>query len=474
MHDGFRTLCSAAVEGRLTEAETRQLEDLVRASPEALRYYTEFLHTHAVLTWNAGECENTRHTEPGSRYQEPLTGSPQTRIWRRRFLVACTVAASLLVAILFLRPVHPNSSAFATLADTKADKWGGGTLPTIQGSRLGAGRLHLAEGLATLVFDNGARVRIEGPAELELVSISHCILHGGRLVAKVPPPAIGFVVDTPTAQLIDLGTEFGVNVRDNQTADVQVFNGLVDAKHRATGKIERMPTGQGLTFEADAVHPFDPLSETPPATTTPRLGDSRSDILTLTTAMGQGQDGYIQPPIETDHRSDVLMLVKSTTTKSSSYNRKGYLRIDLNPLRGQTIHEARLSLTASPTGIGFASEVPDATFTVYGLTEESLDHWNIRTMTWTNAPAHSPIPTAVNRTQAIPLGTFQIPQAVQSGVYSIEGDALVDFLNRDTNGLATFIIVRDTLGSGRQDYVHGFANRNHPTLTPPTLKVSVR
>ncbi|MCZ2340806.1 MAG: DNRLRE domain-containing protein [Bacteroidales bacterium] len=469
MDDELRALCSAAVEGRLTDAETQRLEVRVRSAPEALRFYTAFLHMHAVLTWNAGGSE----THPSS--PEPQQLGPQVRTWRRRFLVACTLAACLLVAIFLVRSRDTSPVAFATLTDAKADKWGGGTLPTVIGSRLGTGRLHLVEGLATLSFDNGARVRLEGPAELELVSGSHCTLHGGRLVAKVPPPAIGFVVDTPTAKLIDLGTEFGVNVRDHQTADVQVFNGLVDAQHHATGKIERMPTGQGLTFETNAVRPFDPLMETPPATQAPPpLGGNRSDILTLTTTMGQGQDGYIQPPVETDHRSDVLILVKSTRTQSSNYNRKGYLKIDLTPLQGRKIQEARLTLTASPTGIGFASEVPDATFTVYGLTEESLDPWDMRTMTWANAPAHSPVPTTVNRKQASPLGTFSIPQAVQSGVYVIEGTALVDFLNRDTNGLATFIIVRDTLGSGRQDYVHGFANRNHPTLTPPTLKVTVR
>lgn len=45
-------------------------------------------------------------------------------------------------------------------------------------------------------------------------------------------------------------------------------------------------------------------------------------------------------------------------------------------------------------------------------------------------------------------------------------------MNRDTNGMATFVLVRETAGSGRSCMVHGFAGRNHPTLPPPTLKVS--
>jgi hypothetical protein len=71
------------------------------------------------------------------------------------------------------------------------------------------------------------------------------------------------------------------------------------------------------------------------------------------------------------------------------------------------------------------------------------------------------------------LGKFEIPQGTQSGTRSISGEKLVDFLNRDTNQMATFILVRETAGSGRTDYVHGFANKNHPTLPPPTLKLGV-
>ncbi|WP_406700524.1 hypothetical protein V5E97_17095 [Singulisphaera sp. Ch08] len=38
--------------------------------------------------------------------------------------------------------------------------------------------------------------------------------------------------------------------------------------------------------------------------------------------------------------------------------------------------------------------------------------------------------------------------------------------------MATFIIVRETKGSGRMDLVHGFAGKHHPQLLPPTLKLT--
>ena len=69
------------------------------------------------------------------------------------------------------------------------------------------------------------------------------------------------------------------------------------------------------------------------------------------------------------------------------------------------VTDAQLTLTYTPTGMGFASEVPDATFAVYGLTDESLDDWDERGLRllqlfhcwawdnllfWTLVPGHRP------------------------------------------------------------------------------------
>ena len=125
----------------------------------------------------------------------------------------------------------------------------------------------------------------------------------------------------------------------------------------------------------------------------------------------------------------------------------------------------------TPTGLGFASEVPDATFTVYGLTDETLDDWDEATIRWANAPANRPGGASPDPDRVVKLGSFEMVQGVLTGTRSISGPVLAEFLNRDTNGLATFILVRDTRGSGRSDLVHGLANKHHPTLPPPTLKL---
>lgn len=461
----LKILCEAAVEDRLTADQLHRLEQLVLENPEARQYYVEHLHLHACLHWAPANAER------GPRDGKPKVIHRSSLLTRRSALIGGLLAASVMFVVWLAWP--KDRTTLATLVPGKGCKWDGGSLPTEEGAKLGVGRLRLAEGVARVVFHSGAEVTLEAPAELELVSSKRCILHDGRLVAKVPEPAIGFTVDTPTAVLEDRGTEFGVHVRDGQ-ADVQVFNGMVEVRHHGSGKAERLMTGKNRRFGPDTVADFDPQAEGPIGPTL-RPVDAGARVYQISSAMGRGRDAYVQPlfPSPTNS-SDVLLLVKNSLAKSPDYLRKAYIGLDLAPLAGTKILEAQLAFTMVPTGMGFASEVPDATFVVYGLTDESLDDWDEKAIRWQNAPANRPGGAEVDPARTVRLGTFQAAQGVQKGTRTISGQALVDFLNRDTNSLATFILVRETPGSGRCDLVHGFAGKNHPTLPPPTLKVTAR
>lgn len=475
-HGELQQLCEAVIEDRLTVPQRDRIEELIATHPEAKRFYVEYLHQHACLAWSAAQPDFLQRGETSQPQPMPASRpSDFASALSRRRLLAITLAAALLLAAgwYFLAPPR-GQGELATLAHSKGCKWDGGTLPTEEGARLGPGRLRLAEGITRIVFDNGAELTLEAPADLELVSGQRCVLRAGRLVARVPGPAIGFIVDTPTAVFRDLGTEFGINVRDEKTADLQVFTGLVDAKLRSSGEMQRVQTGQNRRFGSDAVSDFDPQTELPASPLpAPKPVGEQVRIVHISTAMGRGKDRYVQPLFPSPHSSDILLLVKKTTPDSSDYTRKAYIGLDLASIAGMKIVDAQLSFTFTPTGLGFASEVPDATFAVYGLTDESLDNWDERGMRWTDAPANQPGGSSLDLAKVVLLGKFAIPQGTPSGTRSIAGERLVEFLNSDTNQMATFILVRETAGSGRTDYVHGFANKNHPNLPPPTLKLAV-
>ncbi|MGB3118424.1 MAG: FecR family protein, partial [Verrucomicrobiales bacterium] len=141
-----------------------------------------------------------------------------------------------------------NASAVATLADTRACKWGSGSLPTAEGSRLAPGHLELVEGLATLRFDSGATVTLEAPVALEVVDAMECRLERGAAVAWVPEGAQGFRIITPDALLTDYGTRFGVTANEEGNSQVLVLEGEVGVTHHLTPGERLLKTGEMVRY----------------------------------------------------------------------------------------------------------------------------------------------------------------------------------------------------------------------------------
>lgn len=88
--------------------------------------------------------------------------------------------------------------------------------------------LKFEQGLVNLFLDNGAELLIEGPADVDFVSIEKVFARKGKLAARVSPGAIGFSIETPHANVIDRGTSFGLSVDENSRTDVVVYEGKVD------------------------------------------------------------------------------------------------------------------------------------------------------------------------------------------------------------------------------------------------------
>ncbi len=74
----------------------------------------------------------------------------------------------------------------------------------------------------------GARVFLNGPADLRIVSGMRMRVDHGRITARVEGGAKGFAVETPGTVVVDQGTEFGVEVDDSGQTVVVDFEGRVD------------------------------------------------------------------------------------------------------------------------------------------------------------------------------------------------------------------------------------------------------
>jgi len=134
-------------------------------------------------------------------------------------------------------PAYRRLTRPATLAEmpilarlTRASdlQWGASQRPLQLGSSLLAGqRLHLAEGWAEVKFARGATVILEAPVDFTLIDGKTARLALGKLSARVAADEAGFVVETPTTKIVDLGTEFGVGHDKAGDSTVHVFEGQV-------------------------------------------------------------------------------------------------------------------------------------------------------------------------------------------------------------------------------------------------------
>jgi hypothetical protein len=120
-----------------------------------------------------------------------------------------------------------SDSSLATIERTMLVPTTGGQA-VAAGSRIYPGQsIRIDSGLVVVRIDAGASLILKGPADLQLLSPLRAILHRGTVTAKVDQSAQGFRVDTPNANVVDLGTEFGVSVSDGGETDVVVFAGKV-------------------------------------------------------------------------------------------------------------------------------------------------------------------------------------------------------------------------------------------------------
>ncbi len=228
-------------DGMLTEQAAAELSQLLRNSDEARRVFRAESQMHGLLHQAVMAAAVEGAAGQGSWLTPPtaaegLEKRPRSKghIISRRLLLAGVgvLVLSVTVAFIWLQvaPLQPESpELFATLKRTSNCVWG--EPPHLQrGDRLAAGPLNLREGMAEIKLDNAVDLLVEAPASLELVDVGNCVLNTGRIVARVPPTATGYVVDTPKARVIDLGTEFGVSVEPDRETVVQVFDGAVVAE----------------------------------------------------------------------------------------------------------------------------------------------------------------------------------------------------------------------------------------------------
>jgi hypothetical protein len=225
--------------GQIDEPRLRELESRLRDDPEARREFVRYarLHTDLYFELRAREASKRVLNAIDCQTHMPPTpteaASPRPGFLRRHALTLSVIAAALLIATALgwwaLHPWSERAPEVAWLVNAQNCTWSGGEPQ----SDLRAGKLLAIDGgLAEFRFQCGARVILEGPARLELLSPTSARLHHGRLTVRVAG-ATGFEILSPQGRVVDHGTEFGVAVSNAGATSVRVFQ----------GRVEVVPTG---------------------------------------------------------------------------------------------------------------------------------------------------------------------------------------------------------------------------------------
>lgn len=268
----FDNAVSAVCHGSASEEELAALNELLRVYAPARDEYLWRLELHSRL---ASEPDLFAHAgedsfpplniaiHPALTRQRGSEEELQRRATARRRPMRWAIglaACFLLIAAgvgKFLRDqpavrAGSTSTAVAMLIRSVDAQWDQTARAPRVGGALAPGWLRLKSGLAQIVFYSGARVVIEGPAQLQLISANEGKFAAGRLLAEVPEPARGFRLNTDRFQVVDLGTSFGLDMAPGR-AEVHVFKGQVELQARTWPKQALLADQAAVIPEGDAM-----------------------------------------------------------------------------------------------------------------------------------------------------------------------------------------------------------------------------
>ncbi|SIO67962.1 Concanavalin A-like lectin/glucanases superfamily protein [Singulisphaera sp. GP187] len=286
----LQSLLEAVCEETITTEQLARLEAIMMADPEAETRYLEFMQVHADLLREFGGARSRVDLSGWDRersgFEEgvfPHTASgfrPWSRPAYRGFMVLVAAAAIGLAATIAFhalneaRPRRMGPTRQVAIRNAKppyrkVDVTRGIALVVkvdgmqwespdrahpSEGDVLAAGRLRFRAGRLFLNMFTGVSLVVEGPADVELLSFDKVHVRSGRLRARVPEGAEGFVVSGPGSAVVDLGTEFGLNIGSDGKMQGKVFKGMVEAallNDAGTYRRSRMMDPKSHSFNID-------------------------------------------------------------------------------------------------------------------------------------------------------------------------------------------------------------------------------
>ena len=252
----FDRLVDGYLRGTLSEGQAAELLALLQSRPELGHELLDQWQMDALL----------KDSAPGGALPltAPAAGPASRSPWRIWAVCALILAAGLCgwgalkfgVAQISGPASRPETTtrAIALLARSADARWADNSPRPQAGSTLGPGWVRLKSGLVQIEFFSGARLVMEGPAELQLVSSSEAYCASGQLFAEVPSQARGFRMGTPEGTLVDPGASYGLKVA-GEGCEIHVFRGEMQFE-ADTGQGRSLAPGSAVALSKHHLRPI--------------------------------------------------------------------------------------------------------------------------------------------------------------------------------------------------------------------------
>ncbi|MEM1294660.1 MAG: LamG-like jellyroll fold domain-containing protein [Verrucomicrobiota bacterium] len=249
-------LVARYLDGQATPNEISRLEALMLEDPQLRADFLRYARVDAALPGATGGLQKLVGIE--------TRNDPTQRHFAWMALAAAAVLVVLLgvLGLIIMHDTPPEElsaleiedKGVAVVARAVGTKWKGASL--LPDDSVAPGRWDLLEGIVELEFYSGASVILEAPAVLEVHSQNAGTLHYGKLRAHVPVQAQGFTIRTREVELVDLGTEFAMEVTPETGTAVHVLDGKVElfAPGQRADKGNELTGGQGRLVAPNGTH----------------------------------------------------------------------------------------------------------------------------------------------------------------------------------------------------------------------------
>lgn len=243
-HYELSQLVVASANGTISEEHSARLEEILLSDPAAREWWFQWHDVELGLAdWAV--IENT-DGNPIMEIAKLETPAGRHFFWLSTLAVVASVVLFVSVFRFLQRnSIEPSGVRAQVIAADGTEVFADGQWLTLEDLRLKAGELRLR-------LENGVQLDFSGPVEAKFLSPMNLQLRSGKLTVNVGENGHGFTVATMESEIIDLGTQFGVDASARGTTDVVVFQGEVKVRpvsEASDSQWQSLTTGQAIRMK---------------------------------------------------------------------------------------------------------------------------------------------------------------------------------------------------------------------------------